>query len=78
MKKSTKHQNPTPSEAKEAFKFWMAGGKSIWDVKRKTGFKAKVLMPLFAKMLGKNEGAIRALQFRALGRLRKLLTSEVA
>lgn len=26
-----------------------------------------------AKMLGKNEGAIRALQFRALGRLRKLL-----
>ncbi len=31
-----------------------------------------------AKVLGKNEGAIRALQFRALGRLRKLLTIEVA
>src|SRR5436309_1648171 len=31
-----------------------------------------------AQVLGKNEGAIRALQFRALGRLRKLLTSEVA
>ena len=31
-----------------------------------------------AKVLGKNEGAIRALQFRALGRLRKLLTSEVS
>ncbi|MDO8506863.1 MAG: sigma-70 family RNA polymerase sigma factor [Candidatus Limnocylindria bacterium] len=31
-----------------------------------------------AKMLGKNEGAIRALQFRALGRLRKILTTEVA
>jgi RNA polymerase sigma-70 factor (ECF subfamily) len=31
-----------------------------------------------AKVLGKNEGAIRALQFRALGRLRKLLTAEVA
>ncbi|HET7701009.1 MAG TPA: sigma-70 family RNA polymerase sigma factor [Candidatus Limnocylindria bacterium] len=31
-----------------------------------------------AKVLGKNEGAIRALQFRALGRLRKLLTVEVA
>ncbi len=31
-----------------------------------------------AKMLGKNEGAIRALQFRALGRLRKLLIAEVA
>ncbi len=30
-----------------------------------------------AKVLGKNEGAIRALQFRALGRLRKLLTSEI-
>ena len=31
-----------------------------------------------AQVLGKNEGAIRALQFRALGRLRKLLTIEVA
>jgi RNA polymerase sigma-70 factor (ECF subfamily) len=31
-----------------------------------------------AKVLGKNEGAIRALQFRALGRLRKLLVAEVA
>ena len=29
-----------------------------------------------AKMLGKNEGAIRALQFRALGRLRKLLRDQ--
>ncbi len=27
-----------------------------------------------AKVLGKNEGAVRALQFRALGRLRKLLS----
>src|SRR5712691_8647802 len=31
-----------------------------------------------ARVLGKNEGAIRALQFRALGRLRKLMTTEVA
>ncbi len=31
-----------------------------------------------AKVLGKNEGAIRALQFRALGRLRKILIAEVA
>ncbi len=31
-----------------------------------------------AKMLGKNEGAVRALQFRALGRLRKILATEVA
>ncbi len=31
-----------------------------------------------AQALGKNEGAVRALQFRALGRLRKLLVSEVA
>lgn len=30
-----------------------------------------------ARMLGKNEGAIRALQFRALGRLRKILHDEV-
>ncbi|MDE3103109.1 MAG: sigma-70 family RNA polymerase sigma factor [Chloroflexota bacterium] len=29
-----------------------------------------------ARMLGKNEGAIRALQFRALGRLRKILHDE--
>ena len=29
-----------------------------------------------AKLLGKNEGAIRALQFRALGRLRKLMREE--
>lgn len=31
-----------------------------------------------AKILGKNEGAIRALQFRALGRLRKLMREEPA
>lgn len=30
-----------------------------------------------AQILGKNEGAIRALQFRALGRLRKLLREEI-
>lgn len=30
-----------------------------------------------AKALGKNEGAIRALQFRALGRLRKIMKSEL-
>ena len=31
-----------------------------------------------AKILGKNEGAIRALQFRALGRLRKLMREDPA
>src|SRR5256885_1357232 len=31
-----------------------------------------------AKLLGKNEGAIRALQFRALGRLRKLMREDPA
>lgn len=31
-----------------------------------------------ARVLGKNEGAVRALQFRALGRLRKLLAEELA
>ena len=30
-----------------------------------------------ARILGKNEGAIRALQFRALGRLRKLLLEQI-
>ncbi len=30
-----------------------------------------------ARALGKNEGAIRALQFRALGRLRKIMKSEL-
>jgi hypothetical protein len=53
MKKSTKHQNPTPSEVKSAFKLWMSGGKSIWQVKRETGFKARVLVPLFEKLSGK-------------------------
>ena len=31
-----------------------------------------------AQVLGKNEGAIRALQFRALGRLRKLLQPQLS
>jgi RNA polymerase sigma-70 factor (ECF subfamily) len=36
-------------------------------------FEANLSSRQVAKLLGKNEGAIRALQFRALGRLRKLL-----
>jgi RNA polymerase sigma-70 factor (ECF subfamily) len=36
-------------------------------------FEANLSSRQVAKMLGKNEGAIRALQFRALGRLRKIL-----
>lgn len=56
-------------------------------VKRLTTEQQEVLLLRFvehmssrqvAKMLGKNEGAIRALQFRALGRLRKILMTEVA
>jgi len=31
-----------------------------------------------ATILGKNEGAIRALQFRALGRLRKILRDQLS
>ncbi len=51
-------------------------------VKHLTGEQQEVLLLRFAEnlssrqvavKLGKNEGAIRALQFRALGRLRKLL-----
>ena len=48
-----KHQNPSPSETRSAFKLWKAGGKSIWDVKKETGFSARVLLPLFEKMLGR-------------------------
>lgn len=36
-------------------------------------FESNLSSRQVAKLLGKNEGAIRALQFRALGRLRKLL-----
>ena len=51
--KKTKRENPTPGESKAAFKMWMGGGLSVWQVKHKTGFKARVLIPLFEKMLGK-------------------------
>jgi RNA polymerase sigma-70 factor (ECF subfamily) len=40
-------------------------------------FEANLSSREVARMLGKNEGAIRALQFRALGRLRKILREEV-
>ncbi|MBI3521534.1 MAG: sigma-70 family RNA polymerase sigma factor [Chloroflexi bacterium] len=55
-------------------------------VKHLTGEQQEVLVLRFvenmssrdvAKVLGKNEGAIRALQFRALGRLRTLLKEHV-
>lgn len=39
-------------------------------------FEANLSSRQVAKLLGKNEGAIRALQFRALGRLRKILRDE--
>ena len=56
-------------------------------VKHLTGEQQEVLVLRFvenlssrevASKLGKNEGAIRALQFRALGRLRKILRDDVA
>lgn len=56
-------------------------------VKHLTGEQQEVLVLRFvenlssrevATILGKNEGAIRALQFRALGRLRKILRDQVA
>jgi len=40
-------------------------------------FEADLSSRHVAKLLGKNEGAIRALQFRAMGRLRKLLRDQV-
>ena len=50
-----------PSEIKAAFGMWKAGGVSIWQVKAKTGFSARVLVPLFEKLLGKkiNSPAMR-------------------
>jgi RNA polymerase sigma-70 factor (ECF subfamily) len=39
-------------------------------------FEANLPSREVARMLGKNEGAIRALQFRALGRLRKILRDQ--
>lgn len=56
-------------------------------VKHLTGEQQEVLVLRFvenlssrevANILGKNEGAIRALQFRALGRLRKILRDQLA
>lgn len=56
-------------------------------VKHLTGEQQEVLTLRFvenlssrevANILGKNEGAIRALQFRALGRLRKILRDQVS
>lgn len=56
-------------------------------VKHLTGEQQEVLMLRFienmssrevATILGKNEGAIRALQFRALGRLRKILRDQLS
>ena len=56
-------------------------------VKHLTGEQQEVIQLRFvenlssrevAQVLGKNEGAIRALQFRAMGRLRKLLHPHVA
>lgn len=56
-------------------------------VKHLTGEQQEVLVLRFvqnmssrevASVLGKNEGAIRALQFRALGRLRKILRDQLS
>lgn len=56
-------------------------------VKHLTGEQQEVLVLRFienlssrevANLLGKNEGAIRALQFRALGRLRKILRDQLS
>lgn len=56
-------------------------------VKHLTGQQQEVLVLRFvenlssrevANILGKNEGAIRALQFRALGRLRKILRDQLS
>ena len=74
----TAHDRAVHGEAVEALR---------GAVRHLTGEQQEVLVLRFvenmssrevATILGKNEGAIRALQFRALGRLRKLLREEVA
>ncbi|HKV70037.1 MAG TPA: hypothetical protein VJN62_02260 [Gemmatimonadales bacterium] len=44
---------PTDAAIKSAFKLWMGGGLSLWDVKGKTHIRAAVLQPAFEKLLGK-------------------------
>ena len=42
-----KQQGPSESQLKKAFSMWLGGGLSLWDIKKKLGIKAKVMLPFF-------------------------------
>ena len=48
-KQETPKQGPSESALKAAFKLWLGGGVSLWDIKKKTGIKARIMLPFFQK-----------------------------
>ena len=44
---TAKHQGPSESALKAAFKLWLGGDVSLWDIKKKTGIKARIMLPFF-------------------------------
>jgi hypothetical protein len=52
-KKVEAPKGPSEADLKKALQMWMAGGVSLWDVKKKTGIHAAILQPAFEKALGK-------------------------
>ena len=44
-----KQQGPSESQLKKAFQMWLGGGVSLWDIKKKLGIKAKIMLPYFQK-----------------------------
>jgi len=46
-KQETPKQGPSESQLKKAFTTWLGGGVSLWDLKKKLGIKAKVMLPFF-------------------------------
>ena len=48
-KQETAKQGPSESQLKKAFQMWLGGGVSLWDIKKKLGIKAKIMLPYFQK-----------------------------
>jgi hypothetical protein len=40
-------KGPSESQLMAAFKLWLGGGVSLWDIKKKTKIKAKDQLPFF-------------------------------
>ena len=53
MKAQAKKPAVSDAQLKKAYELWKQGGISIWQVKKKVGIKAKVLLPAFEKFGGK-------------------------